>query len=601
MRTRDALRIAAAGIVMSAAACGDQSVGGWAALDGGAPEGDDAGTFSLDGSGGNDAGCGIHCSTDLHEVLACDESVLLTCPDDQGCAAGGCVDPCTAARANGSAQGCEFYSVMPAIFAATGGEKTDNDTGSCFAAMVANTWKQAITLNVDYDGKALDISQIARSPKQTSGTLSFDPLPNGTLGPGEMALLFLAGKAGSATECPAGITAGVENGATLATGRGRAFHIVTTAPVAAYDIFPYGGAKSYISSATLLVPTSAWGTNYIADDAYASPPATNVGPVNNFGPFIQIVATLDDTHVTIRPIVDVIAGAGIDPAAAEAPHTYSLARGEVLQLVQPTELAGSPIAADKPVSVWGGHTCMNIPFDSAACDGAHQELLPVNALGSEYVAVRYRDRTSLHETIPWTMTGTVDGTTLTYEPSRPYGAPQTLGSGEVREIQAAEPFVVRSDPDHPFHLAAHMTGATIVSGETDDQSDTGDPDFVSSVPSQQWLGSYVFLTDPTYRNSHLVFVRQKGKDGAFHDVTLDCTGPLTGWTAVNAGGAYELARIDITKAGSSIAGCKDGIHTAKSDIPFGLTVWGWDNAVSYAYPAGMGVRPINSVVVPVVK
>jgi hypothetical protein len=29
-----------------------------------------------------------------------------------------------------------------------------------------------------------------------------------------------------------------------------------------------------------------------------------------------------------------------------------------------------------------------------------------------------------------------------------------------------------------------------------------------------------------------------------------------------------------------------------------LTVWGWDMAVSYAFPAGMSVVPINDVTVP---
>ena len=33
-------------------------------------------------------------------------------------------------------------------------------------------------------------------------------------------------------------------------------------------------------------------------------------------------------------------------------------------------------------------------------------------------------------------------------------------------------------------------------------------------------------------------------------------------------------------------------------MPFGITVWGYDSASSYAYPAGASVKPINTVVVP---
>jgi hypothetical protein len=49
--------------------------------------------------------------------------------------------------------------------------------------------------------------------------------------------------------------------------------------------------------------------------------------------------------------------------------------------------------------------------------------------------------------------------------------------------------------------------------------------------------------------------------------------------------------------GHKAADADNGVHTAQSDAPFGLTVWGWDFAVSYAYPAGMSVRKINKVVV----
>ncbi len=55
--------------------------------------------------------------------------------------------------------------------------------------------------------------------------------------------------------------------------------------------------------------------------------------------------------------------------------------------------------------------------------------------------------------------------------------------------------------------------------------------------------------------------------------------------------------------------CDNGRHEAKSAGRFGLTVWGWGSgltttfstsAVSYAYPAGASILPINDVVVPAV-
>ncbi|HVY47673.1 MAG TPA: IgGFc-binding protein, partial [Minicystis sp.] len=394
--------------------------------------------------------------------------------------------------------------------------------------------------------------------------------------------------------CPGGVTPGVSQDVSVTgTGYGHAFHVTTSAPVAAYDMFPYGGATSYVSSATLLVPTPAWGTNYVAADGFQEDPAL---ASDGGKPFVQVVAAEDGTNVTISPTAAIVGGSGVPPTAQGSPITYVLARGQVLQLLQDSELAGSPISADKPVSVWGGSGCMNIPIASYACDSAHQQLLPVSALGHEYVAVRYRDRgAGANESVPWTLVGAVDGTTLAYDPAPPQGAPTTLAQREMQRFMTSDAFVVKSQDDqHPFYVAGHMTGWTY---PMPNPNEDGDSEYVSVIPPEQWLPYYLFLSDPTYGNTNLVFVRKKQKDGFFADVTLDCAGTLSGWQPIGAGD-YEYTRFDLTLGGAPQGGCDNGVHTAKSDAPFGLTVWGFDFAVSYAYPAGMSTQPINTVVVP---
>jgi hypothetical protein len=125
-------------------------------------------------------------------------------------------------------------------------------------------------------------------------------------------------------------------------------------------------------------------------------------------------------------------------------------------------------------------------------------------------------------------------------------------------------------------------------------------------------------TDPTYPETNLVVVRAKGKHG-FKDVTLDCAGPLNRWRPVGTSGDYEYTRIDLQRHNFEKQGnCDNGRHEIKSDAPFGVTVWGWGSkesggvarlpqapgfysqAVSYAYPAGMAIEPINQVFVPAI-
>jgi hypothetical protein len=84
---------------------------------------------------------------------------------------------------------------------------------------------------------------------------------------------------------------------------------------------------------------------------------------------------------------------------------------------------------------------------------------------------------------------------------------------------------------------------------------------------------------------------------------------LTGWQNVGSGNQYQYTRKDLVTLNFAKQGnCDNGRHEIKSDGPFGITVWGWGSmstqpnffseAVSYAYPGGMSLKPINTVVIP---
>jgi hypothetical protein len=90
-------------------------------------------------------------------------------------------------------------------------------------------------------------------------------------------------------------------------------------------------------------------------------------------------------------------------------------------------------------------------------------------------------------------------------------------------------------------------------------------------------------------------------------VKLDCVGTIGGWTPVDGSDDYEMTRVDLVRHDFEKQGsCDNGRHEASSSQPFALTVWGWGSPetsvmtgyVSYGYPAGQDLAPINHVVVP---
>ena len=215
----------------------------------------------------------------------------------------------------------------------------------------------------------------------------------------------------------------------------------------------------------------------------------------------------------------------------------------------------------------------------------------------------------------WRIIGAAKGTTLTYDPPVAT-APATLGLGQLVEFDGPAAFRVRSQDDkHPFYLAAHRPGSdcdaahqqippvqalgsdyVAVANEATDYG-VGGPETVNVVPPAEFLTAYQFFTDPTYGYTDLALVRQKAADNTFHDVTLDCLGTVTGWQPIGGSG-FEYAHVDVQHAGAPVGACDNGLHTVQSTAPFGITVWGYDSASSYAYPAGASVKPINTVVIP---
>jgi hypothetical protein len=552
---------------------------------------------------------------------------------DEDCGAQ-CVNPCADTLGQNTSNGCEFYSVDMDV--------TEEAEGACFAVFVVNQWKtgEPARLELDHGGAVLPIENFARIPVGTGTSIQYQPFDaNAGLATNQVAILFLArdpaAKNGQPTDpqtlanCPAGVTPAVVGDAALhGTGRGTAFHLKSNVPVVAYQMLPYGGGSARITGATLLLPTNVWGTNYLAANAYTAPLATMIDEPRA-GPTMDIVAAQDGTTVTLLPTATVQAGPGVSGGAKGSSVSYSLDHGQYLQFTQPAELTGSIVSSNKPVAVFGGSTLADVPVTVVRADGREHLLGAVGALGSEYVAVRYRARRNRgDESVPWRIVGAVNGTQLVYEPTLPPGAPIAVGAQEVAEFDAPGPFVVRSQDDsHPFYFAQYMTGGQIAAEPLDPINGEGDPEYLNVTPPGQYLPRYTFFTDPTYPETNLTVVRVKdAASGLFPDVSLDCAGVLGGWTALGSSGTYQWTRIDLSTGDfQGQNGCDNGVHTIVGTLAsgggtasFGVNVWGWGNTltfptdnggsdeanpaftrwVSYAYPAGANFQPLNSVTVP---
>ncbi len=567
-------------------ACGGHGTGfgndGGPDIDG--SNGNDSGPiFGFDGGGDTGPNGCTQCSADLHDVLTCgsNPTVVQTCTGNTGCGPNGCIPACDAAAANKSSIGCDYYAIPSDAWSTTW--NSGGAAGNCFAAFVNNNWSTDMNVTLVWKGQTINGNNFAYLPQGSGTSITYQKIPSTGIPPNSMAIVFLndyiAGQGQLKCNCPSSVQAAVstEDMVIHSTSISHAIEIKTDVPAVVYDIYPYGGATSYIASATLLLPITAWDTNYVA---------TTMSDYASFPPAVDFIAQQDGTQVTVLPTTNIIAGGGVGAATKGVPVTYNINKGETVHIMQAVDgsgldLTGSIVQSNFPIGVWGEHFC------EVANDPP-----------------------------PWRMVGAVDGTTLTYDPPVS-GAPTTIKEGQLVEFPGPGAFHVKSQDDqHPFYLAGHRPGYdcdaahqqippikalgndyVAIANEATDYG-VGGPETVNIVPPAQFLPQYIFFTDPSYGYTEIALTRQKGSDNNFHDVTLDCLGTVSGWQNVGTGGLYQYAHVDLRHAQAPVGKCDNGLHTIKSDVPFGITVWGYDSASSYAYPAGASVKPINTVVVP---
>ncbi|HEY2365949.1 MAG TPA: IgGFc-binding protein, partial [Polyangiaceae bacterium] len=365
-----------------------------------------------------DAAC-TTCSSDLHDVLACGtNTVVQTCTGSTGCGPGGCIDACQAAAASKSSIGCDYYAIPPDAWT----------HGSCFAAFVANNWSSDMKVTLSYKGSTIDATPYSYIPQGSGSSITYQAVPSTGVPAGKMAIVFINQQPSSDefyVGCPASVKVAITNAdvASKATSKGNAVELTTTVPATVYDIYPYGGKLSYMPSATLLLPTTAWDTNFVATTMSEEPSSGSAGQV----PGIDFVAQQDGTQITLLPTTNITAANGVAGATKNSPVVYNLNKGEQLRIMQGldgtgNDLSGSIVQSNFPIGVWGEHFCMT----NSAAPGE------------------------------WRAIGAVDGTTLTYDPPVS-GAPTTIKQGQLVKFNGGTtPFRVKAQDNlHPFYLAAY--------------------------------------------------------------------------------------------------------------------------------------------------
>lgn len=325
----------------------------------------------------------------------------------------------------------------------------------------------------------------------------------------------------------------------------KGLHVTALLPVSVHVV----SENATSADGYLALPTPGLGTQY-----YVMTRASGRYSGSEFA----VVATQDSTSVSINPTA-----AGASQPAGTA-FTVLLNTGETYQFANPgnADMTGTLVTSDKPIALFGGHRCADVPSGTGYCDYLVEQMPSVTSWGKTFHTLMFSGRARYTVRV----IAAQDNTTFNTSPAGLIG---TLNAGQFADVElGAEAEIVSSNP---------VLVAQFIRGYDDDTAAKGDPSMVLVTPAEMGL------TDTTFgvyglAGTRGAFINIVTETAALASLTLDnvVVDPAL-FTPIGGTGMYSQATLSLVS----------GAHTLLGTVPYSALVYDFGNpwnAVSYAYP-----------------
>ena len=320
-----------------------------------------------------------------------------------------------------------------------------------------------------------------------------------------------------------------------------------------------------------------------------------------------IVGTENDTEIILEP--SVIISHPFAPTAVNRlfiPGIPVEFRTVIIQSFQTFylqvrggDISGTRIIANKPISVFSGHECANVPLASVPCDVLIEQIPPINMWGNEVVTIPLRTRngdilkvfaSQDSTTVDVTYTGINSGMVTSDNFSF------TLNRNGYRELGAINDFALMqsNNPIAVFQFSRSFTADNVI---------ISDP-FMLSVPScEQYHDNFVVAPapfDPSIENtifSRVAYVNYTNiaVPAEYFNVSLITINNNT----INASEFRPIRRADnsIWGYGAQLL-LDEGAQVIRHQDPNAallVTLYGFSNQMSWGCTGGTGLSPVALV------
>ena len=356
---------------------------------------------------------------------------------------------------------------------------------------------------------------------------------------------------------------------------------------------------AYLALPIILVPAGR-SYEYIAASIFGDP-----GTISQAKDSVAlIIGTEDDTEIILEPPVSIRhpfapaqAGGMFISGVPVQLRTITIQRFQTFYLqVRGGDISGTRIIANKPISVFSGHECANVPLSSERCDMLIEQIQPIDTWGTEVVTIPLRTRrggdvikvfaSQDSTTISVTRTNIVSGI-VTSDPSF------TLNRNGFRELDNIEDFsLIQSN----YQIGVFQFSKSFAT----DNNTISDPFMLSVPPREQYRNSYVVAPapfDPSLEGTvpgRVAYVN-------YTNIAIPAEYFNASLITINNNVINASEFRPIKRADNSIWGygaqllLDEGAQVIKHKDPnsaFSVTMYGFSNQMSWGCTGGTGLAPI---------
>ena len=335
---------------------------------------------------------------------------------------------------------------------------------------------------------------------------------------------------------------------------------------------------------------SVYGMNYVntTSDAFLALPCHDL-PLDHYEYFgvsfystrkketsyIVIVGSFNDTMVQIGSY-----------------SPFLLNRMQTFLWERKASIAGLRINASKPIAVFAGSTCSNIPRGKLFCNHLYEQLPPSFVWGTNFLTASFEGRTSgeLYRIVASQASTFVNVNCTNLSEVQPFNLSEP---GSWKDFNTSAPNQISTEFSKTY-CSIHSDKPVLVMqfslGYSFDK--IGDPSMMMIVPVEQYLTKYSFTAFPQLSTNYITIYYTNSENFDPQNIFVDGKSlENSSWTTVYCSSSDEICGY------ITYANLTTGHHTlyhSGCSSQVGMSAYGFGYHNAYAYPGGLKFEGVES-------